>query len=299
MPTIDLRTDSAGYVEGTKMASTVLRVGMLENRFLVPGVTYTQHLLTDAGDIEIPKVTKLTNGTRSALCDAHTAATMAVTYEALKIDSKEGGEFDGCFTVAGIADKNVERALNSAKLTQIGADFEAHVLTDIENNLTDYTTAWSGSGTNQYLQDLKKAYRIQTGYTAKIALVSLDFYYTAISEMSNLSNQLGADTYVTGADTPKMIAGLMVIPVDLLSRDVILYNPLGLNIGFPVNTKAIGGGILGDFDSSAMEFQGGLISYHQMPTNGSIVVKTWVLMPYGTLIAEPQWFLASPAVVTP
>ena len=155
--TMTFREDVNKYVEGYTVGDVIIR-GLGQYSWLQPNVTYTPHTLSDAGILYIPKVTG-TQGAATAICVDGDPGDARADYLSVVIDKKVTGKFDGCFTVAGISDQIIERALNTYKLKNMANDLQddvmSYMLSTGTGSVVDrsaYSTAYG------YLQALKREY---------------------------------------------------------------------------------------------------------------------------------------------
>ena len=98
-----LRQDAENYAEGLVIGDAIIR-GLGRYSWLQPNITYLNKTLSNAGVYYAPIVTG-SQGAATALCADGDAGDANVEYLPIVIDKKVTGKFDGCFTVAGIADK--------------------------------------------------------------------------------------------------------------------------------------------------------------------------------------------------
>ena len=255
-----LRQDGANYLEGMT-AGQYIELGLGQYSWLVPGVTYTKDVLSDSGVMYIPKITG-TQGSATALCVDGDPGTSNVEYLSLIIDKKVTAQFDGCFTVAGIADQRVQRLLNNYKLKNMQNDFQDDILTYIETTATASAKKLDPDGTespSDYLLSLKNEYFNTNEFYPTVALVSSAFYEALEKELKVLATPLGDATLVYGY--AGVTNGLLIRPVPrMVDTHVVLYVPEALHIATPSSPKNIGDNILGSVDNIEDNFFNGYVS---------------------------------------
>jgi len=287
------RQDAGNYAEGYAVGDVIVR-GLGQYSWLQPNVTYTPHTLSDSGVLYLPKVSG-TQGAATAICADGTVGTSEVEYLNVLIDKKVSAKFDGCFTVAGISDQIIERALNNYKIKNMANDLQDDVLGYMKTTGTasaivkaDYTTAY------EYLQALKREYFTANEEFPTVALVSMDFYDELMLEGVQFGTPLSDQIYVAGAVGTVM--GLLLRPVPRLDRDVILYVPEALHIVEPASPKVIGDNIIGAVNTETSAFYNGMISVQDTdPLKG--MAYTYVHKFYGKGIPVAELMLVTPAIV--
>lgn len=306
-PTITLRQDGNNYVEGMSIGKYIL-VNVLMDSFLQPSVTYTEHLMADQGMIAVPKISG-TKGVTTALCEDGSPGETSTEMVNLNIDRKATELFDGCFTTAGIADKNWEAALNTYKMYNLREQYETDIIeyitgpNETNDDYANITAAVADPATfagnpSGYLNALRKEYTKNTrGIRSTVGLCSVDFYYSVVDAGINLGTPLGDEFFVRGTEAVGRTSGLLLVPSILMDEagvDVVVYNPMGLHIGIPTTTKAIGQNILGagGFIPDSMSFSDGLLSMWETQAKKGIVA-TYVHKPFGRLIPEKAWVLGN------
>ena len=291
---VSIRQDGDKYPEGISVGQTVeLGIGRL--LWLQPGVTFNEHILDDQGMISIPKITA-TAGEVTAICAEGDAGTANEERINLLIDKKISGKFDGCFTVAGIADKTSQKALNTAKLRVMANTKTRYVENEMITKATEskLNKADFVGNPRGYLSKAKtEAYKLSKKFP-QIALVSLDFY-DALDDAKAIRETLSGDEqYVNGV--VGRTAGLLIIPTEI-EVDFILYSWEDLHLAVPSNPKQISSGILGDSESiEGFSFDQGYASFLDVQASYG-TAHTWLHGYFGTLITDATLMLKSKAVV--
>lgn len=287
------RQDAEKYAEGSIVGDIIVR-GLGKQAWLQPGVTYTAHTLSDAGVLYLPKVSGA-QGAATNICVDGVVGTSDVEYLSVVIDKKVSAKFDGCFTVAGIADKVIERALNNYKMKNMMNDMQDDVLAYMKATGTasavvkaNYTTAYG------YFRALQNEYFAANDEFPTVALVSMDFYDELLLEQIPFGTPIGDNAYVSG--NVGTVLGMIVRPVVNLDRDAILYVPEALHIAKPASPKVIGENILGAVDSDSDAFYDGMVSIQAKDALKGIV-NTYVHKFYGKGIPVPDQVLVTPAII--
>lgn len=230
-----LRQDTDKYVEGFTVGDAIYAgMGMLS--WLQPGVTYTEHVLNDAGTILIPSMTVTTEGGRTALCvDGNTAETDG-TYVTISVDGKVSAKFDGCFVAAGIADLNFARALNNMKIKQMNKEYQNDVKAELLSKATVATTAVNADPA-VYLGLLKTEFFTTKNEWPTVAMVSTSFYDKLVATAGKSFVQTVAEEAYVNGNVGK-INGLVIIPQNQ-AEDVILFTADALHIVEPTKVSQV------------------------------------------------------------
>lgn len=290
--TVVTRTDEDNYPEGMTVAQSV-EMGIGRILWLQPGITYNEHILDDQGTIGIPKVSAA-GGAVTDICAEGDAGTAEETRVLLNINKKYSGKFDGCFTVAGIADKTSQKALNKAKLRAMANIFTKHVEAEMvagstESELDPVDPKFKDNPRRYLVNAKNEAYKLAKKMP-QIALVSLDFYEELDNAKAIRETIAGDEQYVNGV--VGRTGGLLIIPTEI-EVDFILYSFEDLNIAKPSNPKQIAAGILGDIESiEGFSFDKGFASF--LDVNASVgSAHTWMHGYFGTLITDKTLMLKS------
>lgn len=255
----NFRQDADNYQEGYSVADAI-EVGLGKYSWLIPGVTCTLETMTNSGVLQIPKISG-TQGAATAICADGDAGDADIDYLNIIIDRKVTGKFDGCFTLAQIAGKKEERALNNYKLKNMQNDFQDDILATLVADSVDATAKYTSGTTkpSDYLLSLKSEYFAANEEEPTIALISNQFYEDVIKEFKDLATPLGDETLVAGAAGRAM--GLLLRPVPRLTTNpVIVYTPDALYIAKPSTTAQISEKIIGDVDDIADNFFNGYLA---------------------------------------
>lgn len=287
------RQDAGNYAEGYAVGDVIVR-DLGQYSWLQPGVTYTAHTLSDAGVLYLPKISG-TQGAATDICEDGSVGTSSVEMLSVLIDKKVSAKFDGCFTVAGITDQTIERALNNYKIKNMANDLQDDILAAMLADGTesavvkaDYDTTYA------YLQALKREFFTANEEFPSIALVSMNFYDELMLEGVAFGTPLSDQIYVAGAVGTVM--GLLVRPVPRLERDVILYTPDALHIVEPASPKVIGDNILGAINTETSAFYNGMISVQSLDALKGMAY-TYVHKFYGKGIPVADMMLVTPEIV--
>lgn len=292
--TVNIRQDNDNYPEGYTVAQAV-EMGIGRMLWLQPGVTFNEHVTDDQGTIGIPKITA-TEGGITEICAEGNAGDSDVTRVPLSIDKKVSGMFDGCFTVAGIAERSTEKALNKAKLRVMANTKTKYVEAQMIANSTEskLNKADFADNPRKYLSKAKsEAYKLGKKWP-QIALVSIDFYDELDNAKAIRETVSGDEQYVNGV--VGKTAGLLIIPTEI-EVDFILYSWEDLNIAVPSSPKHIATGILGETDSiEGFSFDKGYASFLDVKASSG-TAHTWLHGYFGTLITDKTLMLKSKATV--
>lgn len=297
--TLVLRRDADEYVEGMTYGQGItLKLSKLS--WMMPGETYTSHVLNEAGQIVIPVYEKKTAGGVTDLCAVGAFSKAQQRFETLQLDKKTGAELDGCFSVAGIVPMDWERSLNNASLRVMAMDAQTAIETALAADATASLLDVTGLTPYQMLNKLRTEYYGQTGLWPTVALVSLDFYNAMLDSQISLQNiSSSSAAYIQGA--VGTVSGLVIIPTDM-TPSVTLYVPEALHIATAGNIKQIPGfgGAIGAVDlaeGNSIGFSAGMLSKTDVqPTY--IGAKTYIHKPFGVkVIPELTLKLASHVAV--
>ena len=287
-----LRQDAENYAEGLVIGDAIIR-GLGRYSWLQPNITYLNKTLSNAGVYYAPIVTG-SQGAATALCADGDAGDANVEYLPIVIDKKVTGKFDGCFTVAGIADKSIEQSLNNFKLKNMQNDMQDDVLAYMVATGTESLVAKGVLPAYEYLQKLKTEYFTANEEYPTVALISIAFQDELILERIAMGDLVGDEVYVAGA--LGRVLGMILRPVPRLLRDAILYIPEALTIVKPANTAVIGENILGAVNSETDAFYDGLVSIQAKDALKGIV-NTYVHKFYGKGIPVPDMMLVTPEII--
>ena len=289
---MSVRQDVNNYAEGTSVGDMIVR-GLGKYSWLQAGVTYTNYTLSDAGVLFLPIITG-SQGASTAICADGNVGTADADYLSVIIDKKVSGKFDGCFTVAGISDKKIERALNNFKLKNMQNDFQDDVLTYILATATASAVVKAGSTAYEYLNALQLEYFAANEEFPEIALVSLAFYNELLLEKIALGVLSSDEAYVSGNVGKVLGMNLTVVP--RLTRDAVVYVADALAIAKPASPAVIGENILGAVDSDSDAFYEGMVSIQAKDALKGIA-ETYVHKFYGKGIPVAARVLVTPVIV--
>lgn len=260
-----IREDSNNYPEGVKIGEAI-QIAFFEKSWLVPNVTYTPLDFGENGTLIIPMVDKNTNGGATDLCAEANVGSGAVSQWQVSITKKVSGIFDGCFTVAGIADKTTQKLLNDVKLEIMVEDYRQYVKSQMDLTNTPSTVAM-GTGANAYITyfnarvlEFKKA----TKRMPTIAKVSSDFLAGLENDMLLRETNNGDFVLVNGFTG--RIKETNIIEDLEQTEDMILMTSDAIGIGEPSSPKQIpNANVLGAFDYAKANgdqagFSNGIIS---------------------------------------
>lgn len=295
--TVTQREDGNGYVEGLTYGQAIM-MGLAKRTWLAHGLTFTQHVLNDAGQIMIPIFEPDELKGATDLCAEGEFNKAKRRFVQLLLDKKIGMEFDGCFTVAGITVAGWERALNNATLMQGAMDYQTSVETSLEASGIVSEVVKGGLTPSQYLLKLKSEYFNKTKQKAKVALVSSEFYNDIISQQTSLGTAGSDYAFVNGV--VGVVSGLVIIETDL-KADATLINAQAINIASAGNIKQVPqfGNIIGEVDMTSFNigFSAGMLSKIDVkPT--FIGSNTYVHVPLGVKVID-QLVLKTPIAVAP
>ncbi|MFV0393397.1 MAG: hypothetical protein ACK5LC_03230 [Coprobacillaceae bacterium] len=291
------RSDADGYVEGLTYGQAIM-IGLGKRAWLVPNQTFTQHVLNAAGQVLIPVYEPGTLQGATDLCEEGTFNKATQRFETLLLDKKVGGEFDGCFTVAGIARTDWERHLNNATLTQMAMDYQVSVETALQAGGTTSTVDATGLSASQYLLKLKSEYFTLNKQQARIALVNDEFYNEILDQQINLGTAGSDFAFINGV--VGTVSGLTIIQTQMATKAILLNaNSIHLSVaGSPKQVPQFGN-IIGDNDLSSLNvgFSAGIISKTDVkPT--FIGANTYVHLPFGVKVID-KLVLKTPTIPTP
>ena len=296
MVTFELRKDEGNYIEGMTYGQGItLESDKLS--WLMPGVTYTSHTLSEAGQIRIPVYQLDNEGAVTELCDEGVFYKGTMEFVTLLLDRKVSATFDSCFTVAGIVPSNWQRGINNVSLRHMAIGAQREVERELQANATVSTLATAGKTPFQILNQLKTEFRKKTTRWCDIALVSLDFYNEILSTQTQLGVTPASAAYVRGV--VGTVAGLLIIPTDM-ENDVTLFTVEAINVAKPGSLAQIPGmGIVGavDMAHAGISFNSGLVSKQNVQPN-KIGVVTNVFKPFGLKVI-PELTLTLPNALTP
>lgn len=254
-----LRTDAAGYVEGYQWGERFL-YGFAMHNWLIPGLTYTRHVLTDAGTIVLPYsvVPTPTGAQITDLCADGTPSNQDASILQISVDKKVSDRFDGCYTAAGISMVEWAALINDAKLRNMANEQKLYVAQQLAaNNIASTSTDATEYG--KFI-DSKTQYFAHTGRYPTFALVSSDYFDALIKEniVLNLfgTANLAQDAYVHGESG--QIAGVAIINTGLstaqLGAKAYISDAEALHIVVPrsINQVPAGWSIQGPYNAGEM-----------------------------------------------
>lgn len=295
--TITKREDSAGYVEGFTYGQAIM-LGLGMRTWLVPNRTFTQHALNESGQVLIPIFKPGTLKGATDLCAEGSFNKATKDTVTVSLDKKIGGEFDGCFTVAGIAKADWERYLNNATLMQMAMDYQATIETYINAGGTVSTVSPTGLTPSAYLNKMRAEYFDLTKRQASIALVNVDFYNSLIEQQTNLGTAGSDFAFINGV--VGTVSGLIIIQTDL-EAPVTLISVDAIHIVTASNPKQVPqfGDIIGGADMSELGigFSVGMISKTDVQPK-FIGATTYVHLPLGVKVID-ELILKAPVVPAP
>lgn len=295
--------DSQEYLQGITIAEK-MELGMGKFSWLQPGVTYTSHVLNEAGKIMIPVVRRGEAGGITSLCEDGKSSGVTTEWIEVPLDKKVSQMFDSCFTIAGTVPKNWEQMINSAKLKVMQEEWQE----DVEKELETKATAFSKSSADyasdprpctKLLSAMRTEYRKKTKRWPTVCLVSLAFSEQLADEKLTLNSPAMVEqTYVSG--NVGVYKQMLIVPTDL-ETDAIMYTVEALNLARAGSLKQIpaqmvvGEGV--DLGALGVEFSSGYISKIDVKAQG-IGSNTWVHKPFGTKCIE-ELILKSKVVPAP
>jgi hypothetical protein len=290
--TFTMRQDANKYQEGLVVGDVIVR-GLGKYSWLQPGISYAAYTLSDAGVLYLPKVSG-TQGAATAICADGTVGTADVEYLNVLIDKKVSAKFDGCFTVASIADKTIERALNNYKMKNMQNDMQDDVLAYMLATGTASAVVKGTLKAYEYLRALQNEYFAANEEFPEVALVSMNFYDELLLEGISLGLPNEAEAYMNG--NVGKVLGMNLVVVPRLTRDAVLYVPEALAIVKPASPKVIGENILGAVDSDTDAFYDGMVSIQSKDALKG-TVETYVHKFYGKGIPIADRMLVTPVIV--
>lgn len=282
---ITQRQDASGYFEGITYGEMIqLQLG--KRAWMVNGLTVKLHALNEAGQVQIPVVERGTLKGSTPLCAEGTFNKASKRFETLLLDEKIGGEFDGCFTVAGIVPSAWEQMLNSATLMQMAMDYQEAVEIKLAAGGTDSTFDATGKTTFQTIAALKTEYFDLNGQFPTVALVNPEFFNDMLSDNASLGTSLADFTVING--NVGQYAGLQIIQTSLANK-VTLINAESVHIALAANPKQIPsfGNIIGSVDMSKFDigFSAGMVSKTDIQPK-FIGATTYVHVPLGVKVID-------------
>lgn len=282
---IKLREDAAGYTEGLTYGQMIM-LQLTKRAWLINGLTMTLNPLNEAGQVQIPVFKRGALKGSTPLCDEGKFNKAKKTFETLLLNEKVSGEFDGCFTVAGTAHKEWERALNNATLMQLALDYQTVVEAAIGATGTASTIVDKGMTPLQVLLSLGSEYFKTNGTKATVALVNSEFYAKLISQNVGLATSSSDFAFVNGS--VGRVGGFEIIETDLVD-DVTLINEQAVQIAVAANPQQIPqfANIIGNVDMSSFDigFSAGMISKTDIkPT--FVGATTYVHVPFGVKVIK-------------
>ena len=293
--TVILRRDADEYVEGLTYGQGI-QIKLSKLSWMLPGETYTSHVLNEAGQVMIPVYETKTAGGVTDLCAVGAFSKAQQRFESLQLDKKTGAELDGCFSVAGLVPMDWERSLNNASLRVMAMDAQAAVEAAIEADATDSVMDVTGLTPYQMLNKLRTEFYGMNGLWPTVALVSLDFYNAMLDAQVGLQNiSSSSAAYIEGA--VGTVAGMVIVPTNMTSSITLLV-PESLHIATAGNIKQIPGfgGAIGAVDlaeGNAIGFSAGMLSKTDVqPTY--IGAKTYIHKPFGVKVI-PELTLQLPS----
>lgn len=281
--TITHREDNGGYLEGVTFGQAIM-IGLGKRAWLVPNVTFNQEVLNQAGQVQIPVYKPGTLKGATPLCEEGVFNKATKEFRTLLLDSKINGEFDDCFSVAGIVPKDWERSLNNATLMQMAMDYQIQVESKLMAGGTITSVDPTGLSPSALLLAMRSEFFTRNKQNATVALVSPVFYNSILKEQTNLGTAGSDFAFINGA--VGTVSGLVIVESSM-TTDVVLINEQSIHIASAGSVAQIPGmdKITGDVDMSSFDigFNTGMISkVDKKPT--FIGISTYIHVPFGVLV---------------
>ena len=310
--TLTPRFDGQGYIEGITWGQGFL-MGIPMLTWLQPGVTYTPHMLSNAGQIMLPIMDGGTNGEVTDLCAAPNPAEADGRYISMKIDKQVTGVFDGCFTVNGIAEINWEALKNNATFRRMALQYQNYIMDEViaEGEVTTATIDVAADAFGA-LMSMRSEYFFKTGFYPNVALVSQNAISAILTQKIQLLSSTSEGNYVTGLVGET--AGLTLVQADLPAGvDIVMLSPRAINIVQPSTFAQASPMIMSGFQilgamapaldlhsvAPGVEFNSGMISMIEThPSTTGTLARTYVFKPFG-LYVEPKLAMLSGSVTPP
>ena len=278
------RQDKSLYLEGLTQGQAIwLELG--QRTWVLDGVTATIHSLNQAGQVQIPVFKTGDIKGLTELCEDGDGNKANYEFRTLNLDKKVSGVFNGCFTVANIADPNITSMLDQATIRQMALAYT----TGIENELVANAQAGTISDTNatnfEILMDLQKKFFDENRIQPSAVLVSARAYKEIAKEHGFIPTASGSTILTTG--NVGIYAGLQIIQTNITDTDLIMISPESVHIaiaGSPEQANQSGSLSAGfDIFNQMNGFSAGIVSkLDNMAQN--VATKTWVHIPLGIKI---------------
>lgn len=287
-----IRKDGMNYPEGIKIGDA-MSIAFFEKSWLIPGVTYTKLDFGDNGTLIEQLIDTDTYGTVTDLCEDGTTPDVKTKSWQVSINKKVSAEFDGCFTVAGIADKKVQKVINSMKFRMMAETYRHYVETQMKLTGTASTVSM-GTGDSlyiNYLADRILEYKKLNKVAPTLALVSSDYLAGLEKDIEMRQTNLGDQVLINGV--VGRAKGVTFIEVLDQTEDLILFTMDAIGIGEPSSPKQIPNeGILGAYEIASANgdqagFSNGMISLYNIQAQKGIV-NTWVHKFFGIGIKDAK-----------
>lgn len=201
-----VRTDNANYIEGHETAGYIINKSIFKKTIWIPGLTYNPAELNNAGVMMFPTIEKKTNGAATALCEDGVAGTVEGGFETLQITDKVSAEFHGCFNVAGIADGNFSKAMNTTKMRIMQEDYDNAIYANAIKSATESEVAeWSATDSKPgdgsaylYLKARIREFKTLNGAEPNFGFANGDFMDAVEADFEARQTNLGDNTILNG-----------------------------------------------------------------------------------------------------
>lgn len=290
IPGVAKRTDSNNYVEGQISYGQVIDLTLQENSWLFPGRTCTKAVLSNNGTIVVPTLDNAVGGGVTELCEDGEAGTYGTGQTTVSINKKVSEKFDGCFTVANIADMLLESAINTKKLRVMSETFNNWAYGEILKVATPSTITKTDGDEIGYVFDRIAEYKVLNHMQPAYALVSTTFLNKIYKSLSKRETNLGDETLINGY--AGVYNGVTFIERYDQAEDLMLGSSEDLLIATPSKPEQIPDQrILGAYNASGENggFELGMVSLWDVQASKGIV-ETWVHKYFGLGVLNQKSF---------
>lgn len=237
-----LRKDASGTYEGLEIG-TLITLATFQDSWLIPGVTFTAHKMTNAGTKIIPTLNTKDGDTTNLitlLCENGNSTELTMGELQLQINRKVSNRFDGCYVTAGIANREFAGGMNQLKFEQMADQFQ----NAMHKTLTDAAgvskiDAPTAGKYREYAIKRIGEYKTANNKRPTVALVSSECATNLLLEKIARPTMAGDSAEVTGEFGQINLVRFIEVPNQ--TEDMILLNFNALHIGSPTEVGQLMG----------------------------------------------------------
>ena len=294
------RQDGGLYLEGVTQGQAIW-LELAKHNWIMSNVTATIHTLDGNGKVQIPVFKKGALKGFTELCEDGNVNKANFEFRSVDLSHKVSGEFNGCFTVAGIADPKITESLDSATIRQMSLAYSTGIETELINNAQPVTITDTKATYFDILMSLKKRFFEENRTQPTAVLVSARAFIEIAKEHGFIPTSAGSLILTSG--NVGTYAGLTIIETNITDTDIIMISPESVHIAVAGNPQqASPKGVAGEsFElfNQMNGFSAGMISKIDSKPLG-VGEVTYLHVPIGvTVIPELAYKITLPTPETP